>query len=233
MQVYLLNMHKYSAGYDVTLYKQPFTVLVEGNIGAGKSTFVKRFENHPDITVMREPVEEWRNMNGHNLLQLMYEDRDRWFLAFQSYVMLTMSQLHEAHIKTPIKLMERSLYSAQHVFVEHTRQNGSGLTVELNVLAKWFEELNKKQATPELIIYLRTSPHVVHERILRRGRNEERHIPISYIQELHELHDKWLLGGECKSEVVVVDADASQDTLTTNMEYIKQKILNRVLNIKL
>ena len=46
------------------------------------------------MDVVTEPVEEWRNVKGHNLLQLMYEDPSRWSMLFQSYVQLTMTQNH-------------------------------------------------------------------------------------------------------------------------------------------
>ena len=54
---------------------KPFTVLVEGNIGCGKTTFLEHFAQFRQVEVLREPVERWRDVNGHNLLQLMYEVR--------------------------------------------------------------------------------------------------------------------------------------------------------------
>lgn len=47
---------------------KPFTVLVEGNIGSGKTTFLEHFQQFEDITLFTEPVEEWRNLRGWNLL---------------------------------------------------------------------------------------------------------------------------------------------------------------------
>lgn len=47
---------------------QPFTVFVEGNIGSGKTTFLEHFRQFQDITLLTEPVEEWRNLRGWNLL---------------------------------------------------------------------------------------------------------------------------------------------------------------------
>lgn len=47
---------------------KPFTVLVEGNIGSGKTTFLEHFQQFEDITLLTEPVEEWRNLRGWNLL---------------------------------------------------------------------------------------------------------------------------------------------------------------------
>merc|ERR1712062_670106 len=57
---------------------RPFTVVVEGNIGCGKTTFLDYFSKFSDrVEVLTEPVDRWRNVNGHNLLQLMYEDPSR------------------------------------------------------------------------------------------------------------------------------------------------------------
>ena len=55
--------------------RRPFTVMVEGNIGSGKSTYLRHFTKFSDnVEVVMEPVEKWRNLNSHNLLQMMYED---------------------------------------------------------------------------------------------------------------------------------------------------------------
>ena len=74
---------------------RPFTVVVEGNIGSGKTTFLQHFNKFSeDVEILAEPVDKWRNASGHNLLQMMYEDPCRWSLAFQTYVQLTMVQNH-------------------------------------------------------------------------------------------------------------------------------------------
>ena len=57
---------------------RPFTVLVEGNIGSGKSTYLQHFYSHrEDVDIITEPVDKWRDLNSHNLLQMMYEDPQR------------------------------------------------------------------------------------------------------------------------------------------------------------
>jgi hypothetical protein len=33
---------------------RPFTVLVEGNIGSGKSLFLNRFQNIPSVDILQE-----------------------------------------------------------------------------------------------------------------------------------------------------------------------------------
>lgn len=48
--------------------KQPFTVFIEGNIGAGKTTFLNYFRKYEDVCLHAEPVDKWRNVQGINLL---------------------------------------------------------------------------------------------------------------------------------------------------------------------
>ena len=63
--------------------KRPFTVIVEGNVGAGKSTFVGFLANDTRISTVPEPVEMWQNFAGKNLLDLMLKDGKRWSGVFQ------------------------------------------------------------------------------------------------------------------------------------------------------
>lgn len=56
------------ADRKATNSSHPFTVFIEGNIGSGKSTFLKHFQQFDDVCLLKEPVEEWRNCGGTNLL---------------------------------------------------------------------------------------------------------------------------------------------------------------------
>lgn len=47
-----------------------------------------------NLKVYTEPVDKWRDLNGHNLLEYMYKDTKRSSFAFHSYVQLTMLENH-------------------------------------------------------------------------------------------------------------------------------------------
>ena len=88
----------------------PYTIVVEGNIGSGKTTFLQSFKKHEGLVhVYPEPVDKWRNLQGHNLLEKMYQDPKRNSLLLQTYIQLTMAQEHIKPCPAPIKIMERSL----------------------------------------------------------------------------------------------------------------------------
>ncbi|XP_026473422.1 deoxynucleoside kinase [Ctenocephalides felis] len=176
------------------LKKRPFTVLIEGNIGSGKTTFLNHFSKFDNVCLLTEPVEQWRNLNGNNLLDLMYKDPEKFSMPFQSYVFLTMLQMHTMDTEHPIKLMERSLYSARNIFVENIYRSGIMHKAMLAVLDEWYAYIKNSVETPvDLIVYLRSSPEVVHQRIKVRARSEEQCVPLEYLRQLHELHEDWLV----------------------------------------
>jgi len=192
---------------------RPFTVLVEGNIGSGKTTFLEHFNKfNEEVEIMLEPVERWRCLNGHNLLQMMYEDPSRWSLAFQTYVQLTMVQNHTKTSEKSVKLMERSLYSAKYCFVENLKKSGKMPLSEYEVLTSWFQFLlscPQVDLGVDLIVYMRTDPDVALSRVKKRSRGEEHLIAEEYIRDLHYLHEDWLVHGchGLPAPVLVVDAD--------------------------
>ena len=55
-----------------------FTIAIEGNIGAGKSTLINYFKQFEEVQVHAEPLDKWQNVNGENLLAKLYEDPKRW-----------------------------------------------------------------------------------------------------------------------------------------------------------
>ena len=77
-------------------FARPFTITVEGNIGAGKSTLQNLLRKHPKMSIYEEPPNIWQNLNGINFLALMYSDPARWAMSFEFLVTLTMMETHMA-----------------------------------------------------------------------------------------------------------------------------------------
>lgn len=118
---------------------QPFTVFIEGNIGSGKTTFLNHFRHRDEVCAQTEPVQKWQNVGGVNLLELMYKEPDSWAMPFQTYVTLTMLQTHTMRTEKPVKLMERSLYSARYCFVENMRTNGVLHKANYQIMQEWYD----------------------------------------------------------------------------------------------
>jgi hypothetical protein len=53
---------------------------------------------------------------------MLYENPHRWGFAFQANAQMTLAKLHAQPAKAPIKVIERSIYSARYCFVENLYQ---------------------------------------------------------------------------------------------------------------
>ncbi|XP_043527279.1 deoxynucleoside kinase [Frieseomelitta varia] len=212
------------------LYKRPFTVCIEGNIGSGKTTFLSHFKQFDNTTVLQEPVELWRNVAGTNLLELMYTDPKRYSFLFQSYVQLTMLQLHTYKSAMPYKIMERSVFSAR-CFIENMKRTKLLEDVEVVVLEDWYDWcIQNANIVTDLIVYLRTSPDVVYNRMKTRARKEENSVSLEYLYQLHNIHDEWLYDQtlfNLPAPVLVIDGNKSLEEMVIQFENCKNLIFNR------
>nr|CAD7269520.1 unnamed protein product [Timema shepardi] len=100
---------KTSTDDTVNNQKHPFRVSVEGNIGCGKSTFIKHFGQFPQVDSHLEPVELWRDVQGQNLLELLYKDIARWNFVFQNFVQLSRLNIQTRSTDKRVQMFERSL----------------------------------------------------------------------------------------------------------------------------
>jgi len=218
---------------------RPFTVTVQGNLGAGKTTLLENFfMKYPDMAVHTEPLDIWQNMSGTNFLDLVYMDQARWGMTFESLVTLTMMETHLMDKKgdspkfRPVKVMERSVHSARAIFMELLKPLMT--EGEMTVLESWYDLINERQEFDvgvDLIVYLRTSPETAMARVKSRGRQEEEDIPLDYFQNMHRLHEDWLVhrNTSCSSkrilpQVITIDANPDLSELAKTYSELAEMI---------
>src|SRR3990167_307727 len=172
--------------------------LLEGNIGPGKSTFLALVaENIPGISIEYEPVDDWQqNIQGESLLSNFYADPYRWAYTMETYAMLCRVRDYLIDQENPHKnlLIERSVYSGRYCFAVNDYQSGFISSLEWKMLCAWFDFLVPgKCRPPRGFIYLRVTPEVAFQRIIKRSRLAEVTISLDYLKKLHVLHDDFLL----------------------------------------
>ncbi|CAH2106047.1 unnamed protein product [Euphydryas editha] len=209
--------------------KRPFKVSIEGNIGSGKSTCIKFFDKYPNVEKHAEPISEWRNVSGHNLLSLLYSDMKEWTFAFQHYVHLSRLKIQTSppcNQNITVKMFERSIQNSKHCFVENAKKQGFLKDPEYQVLLQWYDYTEKNLDTSlDLIVYLKTTPQTVWERMIKRGRTEESEVPLEYLEQVHESYENWLSSPDVGCEVLTIDADRSLDCVLEDLERYSYKIL--------
>ncbi|XP_041048396.1 thymidine kinase 2, mitochondrial isoform X2 [Carcharodon carcharias] len=186
-------------------------ICVEGNIASGKTTCLEYFAK------------------ACNIEALMYENPSRWAITLQSYVQLTMLQQHMQPQTVPIRMIERSIYSAKYVFVENHYRGSIMPEVDYAVLTEWFNWIVTNTDIPvDLIVYLQTTPETCYQRLKTRCRNEEKVIPLEYLETLHELYEDWLIkqaSFKVPAPVLVIPADHDLQKMLKQFEDHREKIL--------
>ena len=187
----------------------PFTLFVEGNVGSGKTSFLNYFKKFDEFLVLEEPIDQWKNLHGCNLLDLKFNEPERFQFTFQTYAMLTRLKQHLETSDKPIKMMERSLLTARNCFVEALHANGSLIDGMYHVLNEWYDFVNDSHPVRcDLIVYLRTSPDVAFQRVLDRSREEETAITLEYLQQLHDRHETLFNGTKiATTKLIIVNAN--------------------------
>ncbi|CAK9295225.1 unnamed protein product [Gordionus sp. m RMFG-2023] len=208
-------------------------ISIEGNIGSGKTSFTNYFLNNPNIQVFPEPIDKWRNLCGHNLLDLYYADPVKWGFAFQMFVQKSLMDIIYKPTKCPYKIIERSIYSAKYTFVENMHNKKTINDVEYLVYSEWFDFCSKVLPLKiDLIIYIRTDPIICYHRIKERGRIEETMISLDLLNELHELHESWLIKKyftDFDIPVLVLDGNQSNKFMEKHASQVMKDMFENII----
>jgi deoxyadenosine/deoxycytidine kinase len=181
-------------------FSVPFHVAVEGGVGAGKSTLLELYNGSgANAIILPEPLDKWRHDAGENLLELKLANPYEAEFDFQILVNLCrLEEMQKAREDNSLIIAERSIYSSQYVFVQQAKLEGTLTSRETRLLDKMFNVCTtgffKDIVTPDLIIYLRTSPRTCLKRMQTRAREEEGGISLRDLQTIHERNEEWLMG---------------------------------------
>jgi len=197
--------------------------IVEGNVGAGKSTFLTLLEKHiSTVSIALEPVDTWQHqMYGQSLLANFYQDPHRWAYTFEHLTLISRVQNHLAEQTNnhPLRIMERSIYSGNYVFARNSYESGFLTGTEWRVYQDWFTLLTEQKCVaPQGFIYLRVSPEVAYTRVKKRNRLSEKNLTLAYLRHIHEKHEAFLIGKHaiCSAlkdvPVLVIDVDKEFET---------------------
>jgi len=210
-------------------------VVVEGNIGVGKSSFLKLLGERLDCGIFFEPLAKWQQMGEEeSLFEKFYKDTKRWAYTFQSYAFLSRVLEQEsafAQSKKDVVIFERSVFSDLHCFAKNCFELGTMTPLEWSLYQEWFSWLVEKHVViPNGFIYLQASPETCMERLKMRSRHEEVGVSIDYLNRLHQKHEGWLVKKEgvaaCVDDVPVLVLDRNVDWVADPAE--KDRLVSKV-----
>lgn len=209
----------------------PKIISIEGNIGSGKSTMVEylkqNLKNDPTVCFLQEPVDIWNTItdeNGVNIIENYYKDQKKYAFQFQMMAYISRISLLREALKKNYKLIitERSIFTDANVFAKMLYDECKIGETEYKIYKLWFDEFIKD--IPKIsLVYVKTDPEICNRRVLIRNRIGE-NIPLDYLKECHNYHEKWINNNNDCLNVLTLDGNQnmSEQLKKDNIEKINQ-----------
>ena len=206
-------------------------IIIEGNIGAGKSTLIDPIYKYfvskvgqDKVQVIHEPVEDW--CNKYNLLERYYTDIAKDGLQFQIDATFRMLENERRAVKLSkegnMVVMERSLLSTLKVFGPAFLQT-PGICDE----DKQIYDLISRRFSPEIgphgyktyyRLYVETPVNVCLDRIRMRGRRGEERVTADYLVRLES------------NTINAMVADGNEQLVSLDGLFVKHDPLSTMVN---
>ena len=172
-------------------------ISVDGNIGSGKSTFIKMCPNINNVIFVQEPVDEWElikeESTNKSILAKFYEDQNKYSFSFQMMAYISrLSKIRNIIKKNPesIIVTERSIYTDKEIFAKMLFDSGKMEEINYKIYLKWFDEFIEDFPL-HTIIYIDTLPNDCHANITKRNREGET-IPLEYLISCDIYHKEFI-----------------------------------------
>ena len=170
-------------------------VVVEGPIGAGKTSLARQLAEHLDADMLLEQPED------NPFLERFYGDMPRFALATQlTFLFQRVDQLAGVGQFD----MFRQLTVADFLLDKDPLFARLNLTdAEYGLYEKVYSHLKPQTPTPDLVIYLQAPVETLIERVHRRGVNFERRISAPYLSRLADAYSRYFYAYETAPLLIV------------------------------
>ena len=158
-------------------------LVIEGVIGAGKTSLSRLLSDRLSAQLVLEEVEE------NPFLKDFYRDRSRYAFQTQMHFLFSRYQQQRNLRQTDLfsdKLVSDYLFQKDRIFASLNL-----VDKELALYEKLVGWLELDVIKPDVVVYLQANTETLMERILRRNRSFEKDMDRNYIEKLNEAYNHY------------------------------------------
>lgn len=196
-------------------------IVIEGNIGAGKTSFCQKIAEELDAKLILE------QFSDNPFLPLFYKNPERYSFPVELFFM------SERHKQLQEFLLERDLFQqytvSDYIFSKTLLFAGQNLVgEELRLFQNLFNTLNASFPKPDLLVYLHRPVDELLENIKKRNRSYEEDISGEYLHKIQQAYFEFFRTHQDKLPILLLDV-SGLDFMNSEKDY---RILKSALNLE-
>ena len=176
-------------------------VIIEGQIGVGKTTMGEILEERFGTPLFRELT----NPDTLALLDRFYADKPRWAFTLQIHFLNERFRMIKEIFRTGGGSLDRSIFGDR-IFAQMLNADGDMSDEEYRTYSTLLDNMLEHAQDPRLLIYLHCRVDTALARIRKRNRGLESDIPRDYLENLNRRYLDWYDSYD-RSEKVFIDTE--------------------------
>lgn len=190
-------------------------ICIEGNIGAGKTTFCQRMSRYYEADLLLE------QFNDNNFLPMFYVDPERYAFPVEIFFMTERYKQIQDSFSNPNLFVDHVLsdyfFPKTMLFAENSLNSE-----EFRIFKQLYDVLEKPTPHPDLLVYLHRSVPKLQELIAVRDRDIEKNISDEYLQNIQNRYFEYFRS-EIAFPILLIDIENMD--FKTNDEQFRQILL--------
>jgi len=196
-------------------------ISIEGNIGVGKSTLIKKvmenFTENSNVVFCMEDLSLWNSIKdpeGKNIFELYYKNPKEYSFPFEITTLISrLKQLKEVEKDKLVIVTERCLDTDRDVFAKMLYNQNKISDLNYQIYNLLFDTVNEYSDITHF--YIKINPEIAYERAVKRNRPNEL-VDLNFLKECHEYHEEWLN----KKDNVIIAEELDTESLSIKLNYI-------------
>jgi deoxyadenosine/deoxycytidine kinase len=199
------------------------TVIVAGNIGAGKTSLAERLSERMGWRCAFESVAD------NPYLADFYSDMHAWAFHLQIFFLGHRATQYLKMANDPQSVIfDRTIYEDECIFARALYHMGNVEERDYLSYRRVFDLITSQLPPPDLLIYLKAPVPVLMKRIQSRARSIETGISVEYLSLLETFYDDWLKTFDVCPVLTIRSDDLDFVHKPQHLDIVVQRIQDRL-----